>query len=139
MFCLAPVLGMLAMFSLQTSWHGSPDVGSVDLQARTCQTGLQAIGKVSPAGYYAGEVGYGVQLGEPTGWHAGLVPSAGVSYVDHPNVNLPLRTQFSLSLAGFIGYDRVGLQAEYQHMSNAGLRDPNVGMDFVKVGLTWRF
>ena len=139
MLCFSPMLGLLALFSIQTGWHSSPDVGSVELQARTCESGAQLMGKVSPAGYYHAEIGYGFTKQVNEDWRVSVIPGAGVSYVDHPNPNLPLRTQFALSLAGMVSYRSVGLHVEYGHDSNAGLRSPNVGMDFFKVGLTWRF
>jgi len=113
-------------------WHTSA-ADSPYFKFETSPTGLGANLKAAPAGnLYAAEAQYGFTVpGLPV--PVTITPSAGFGYSAEPRPELPLRTPFSLGLAlgAPIGPGR--LAVEYGHMSNAGQKQPNIGLDNISV------
>lgn len=136
--CLAPVVLIGYMMSMETSWHQTTDVSAPMLEVQTCERGFGLDAKASSAGFYGLGSQYGFQW-QSSDWSLGLIPKAGLSYVDHPEPSLPLRTQFELGLQVLGGYQQTRIGLEYWHLSNAGLRSPNIGMDFLILQAGWAF
>lgn len=137
LLCLAPVL--FAGYSATVSKSSrSTDLSGSAVEIRLCENGLGAYGRFHDTGLYAGGITYGLRY-QGEHWSLGIAPHVGISYVDHPVRELPLRTQFDVGGAVNLGYDHVRLQLEYSHQSNAGLRTPNVGHDHIVVMTGWAF
>ena len=101
-------------------------------ELQTCETGLGAHVRATTSGLY----GLGGHYGWT--WHPGVLsitlqPRAGLSYVDHAVQALPQRTQFELGAQLLVGYNRYRLALDYWHLSNAGMTQPNIGLDLVSV------
>lgn len=131
LLCLAPVLFVGYGATIEKSSR-STDLSSMAIEVRSCEGGLGAYGRFQESGLYAGGITYGLRY-EGQRWSLGVAPHVGISYVDHPVRELPMRTQFDVGGAVSVGYDDWRVQLEYSHQSNAGLRDtprqPNVGHD----------
>lgn len=136
--CLAPLILLGYLTAIQTSWHRTTHVHGAMVEAQTCETGIGLDVKASTAGYY----GLGVQYGWQTtigSWHLTMLPKAGLSYVDHVEPALPLHTQFEVGAQLLLGTGRWRTGVEYWHLSNAGMREPNLGMDFLILQTGWTF
>ena len=69
-----------------------------------------------------------------------ITPSAGMAYVPEPMRELPLKHPFSLGISASMPLgEKLKLMAEYLHMSNAGQKQPNIGMDMGSVMLGYPF
>lgn len=130
MLCLAPVVLLGAALTIQTAWHRTQSVDGALLEVQTCESGLGAHVKASTAGLYAMGLHYGLTTTAGP-WSLTLSPHAGLSYADRPIDALPLRSQFELGLQVLAGYERARIGLAYWHLSNAGLREPNIGVDLL--------
>src|SRR5574341_294369 len=138
MMCLAPLVLIGSLVSIETSWHRTDSVVSPMLEVQTCERGIGLDVKAASAGYYGLGMQYGWQW-QFDPFSVGLLPKAGLSYVDHPVSALPMRTQFEVGAQLLTGYQSFRLGIEYWHLSNAGLRQSNIGMDFLIVQTGWAF
>ena len=138
MLCLAPMLLIGLLSTIQTSWHRTASHDGVLVEAQTCETGLGLHAKAASSGLYAIGTHYGFSWRDGN-WSATVQPHAGLSYADHPVRALPLRSQFEVGASVHLGYQswRVGLS--YWHLSNAGLRQPNTGLDLLAIQTGWTF
>ena len=134
----APLILLGYMLTLQTSWHHTESVSSPVVEVQSCETGWGLDAKAATAGYYG--------LGTQYGWKwtfdtvsLGVIPKSGFSYVDHPAAALPMGGQFQVGGQVLVGYKRWRAGVEYWHLSNAGLEQPNVGMDFLLLQVGWMF
>lgn len=69
-----------------------------------------------------------------------VTPSAGMAYVGESFPELPMKTPFALGLS--VGMPiglKARLTAEYLHLSNAGLRQPNIGLDLGSIMVGYPF
>lgn len=128
--CLAPLLLIGYLFTMQTPWHQTSVVTAPMVEVQTCETGWGLDAKASTAGFYGVGGQYGWQWTQEH-YRLGLLPKVGFSAVDHPEPALPLGTQFEVGLQVLGGYDQWRMGIEYWHLSNAGLKSPNIGMDFL--------
>lgn len=136
--CIAPVVLLGYLLTIQTPWHHTTSFDAPMIEVQTCETGFGMDVKASTSGLY----GLGLQYGftwRDTHRSLTLQPKAGFSYVDHPEPALPLRTQFEVGAQLLFGYDRVRLGLEYWHLSNAGLKEPNTGLDLIVIQTGWVF
>lgn len=132
MFCLAPLLLAGYMMTVSPFGHSSPNENGVIVELQTCERGAGGHVRASSSGLYALGLQYGI------GTEFGPIsltfqPRAGFSHVDHENRNLPLGTQFELGGQMLVGYDRYRFAVDYWHLSNAGIKKPNLGMDTFSV------
>lgn len=138
MLCLAPLLLAGYMSTITTSWHHGPNEDGAVVELQTCERGLGAHIRATSSGLYGlgAQYGLGTEVGPVS---LTIQQRLGFSYVDHTNVNLPLRTQFEVGLQGLIGYGRYRIAVDYWHLSNAHLKAPNIGMDMasVMIGVTF--
>jgi len=136
--CLAPLILLGYMTAIQTSWHHTTHEQGAVVEVQSCETGLGADLKVSTEGYYGLGAQYGWKwtIGD---WSIGALPKAGFSYVDHPEPSLPMRAQFEVGAQLLIGHGQWRAGVEYWHLSNAGLEQPNIGMDFLILQTGWAF
>lgn len=136
--CLAPVVLLGYLLTVQTSWHQTTTMDAPMLEVQTCETGLGAGVNVSASGL-AGLVGqYGWQW-RSGDWSATIQPKAGLSHAMQPVYELPAQTQFQLGAGLLVGYQSWRLGLEYQHLSNAGLTSPNIGLDLIALQSGWAF
>jgi lipid A 3-O-deacylase PagL len=136
--CFAPLILLGALVAVQTPWHQTTPVSSPVVEVQTCETGFGVDAKASSAGFYGLGGQYGWQWKQDN-YSLGLLPKAGISFVDHTEPALPLGTQFEVGLQGLAGYDHWRLGLEYWHLSNAGLKYPNIGMDFLVMQVGWAY
>lgn len=136
--CWAPLVLIGYLFTMQTAWHRTPSENGTLLEVQSCERGIGVDAKASSSGLYGLGLQYG--LGSQRGdWSVTLLPKAGLSYIDHPNPALPLRTQFEVGAQLLVGYQRFRIGVEYWHLSNAGLRAPNIGLDLLAIQTGWIF
>jgi len=104
----------------------------------TSPEGLGAAARIGPGGLFTLGAQYGYTI---PGTPLTITPSAGMAYVDKSMPELPIKTPFALGLqAGIpLGDTKARLIAEYLHLSNAGLKEPNTGMDMGAVMLGYPF
>lgn len=136
--CWAPLMLVGYLLSVNPWGNPTPHVSASFVEVQSCPVGLGFEAKASSAGFYGAGVQYGWQ------WTVdrmtiGLLPKAGLAYVDHEVYGLPLRTPFGVGGQALLGYDRWLAGVEYWHLSNAGLEQPNIGMDFIIAQLGVRF
>lgn len=139
MFCFAPLIMAGYLFTVQTSWHHSENVSAPYLEVQTCESGMGAHVKASAAGLYGAGIHYGFTHEFNEKWRITFQPKGGASYADHPIHELPLRTQFEVGAGVLVGYEQFRMGIEYWHLSNAGLRDPNIGVDMIGLTTGWTF
>lgn len=133
MICLAPLVLIGHLLTIQTPWHKTANLDGQVLDVQSCETGLGLHAKASTSGLYAIGPHYGWTWHPGERWSLTLQPRMGLSYVDHPVKALPMRTQFELGTQVLIGYDRWRIGVGYVHFSNAGLRSPNTGLDLIEL------
>ena len=119
-------------------WHTS-DVSGPFFAFQSSPDGLGINAKAVPMqGLYALGAQYGFRIPDTP---ITITPSAGLAYSSEPRRELPLRTPFSLGLNIGTQLGPGRLSAEYWHLSNAGLKQPNIGLDNLAVmygvPLTW--
>lgn len=122
-------------------WHTSTIQGPM-AKFETSPEGLGANARIGPEGLFSLAAQYGLQI---PGTPITITPSAGMAYVDKGMPELPLKTPFALGLQGSLSLKdfeslpeslrKARIMAEYIHLSNAGLKQPNIGMDMGSVML----
>jgi hypothetical protein len=128
--CLAPVVLAGYMMIIGTAWHPPGQTSSPAFEVQSCSKEVGAYGFASTNGLYAGGVQYGIQKTFAP-LTVSVTPHAGVSYADHPVYNLPQRTQFDIGVGVYVAYDRAISGIKYSHWSNAGMEQPNIGIDML--------
>jgi hypothetical protein len=136
--CLAPVILLGYLFTVQTAWHKTETFDAPTMEVQTCETGLGAAANVSTSGLFGFVAQYGFQWRE-SDWSLTLQPKAGMSHAMQPVYELPAQTQFQLGLGLLAGYKSFRVGVEYQHLSNAGMASPNIGLDLIAVQSGWAF
>lgn len=134
--CLEPLI--LAGWLFTQSLEGGPatnlDGGVLEMQ--TCERGLGLDLKASTSGLYGLAAQYGLSTTQQE-WTVTLTPKAGLAYVDHRVWEQDSRGNFQLGAQLLIGRDRWRIGVEYWHISNAGLGEPNAGLDLMSLQLGW--
>ena len=132
MLRLAPI--MLIGYAL--TMHLQPvrkpaDVSAPVIEVQTCERGAGLVAKASAAGLF----GFGLQYGVPlyTGERASATfsPKMGLSYASENYRELPMRGQFEVGAQLLLGWNQFRVGVEYWHLSNAGLQQPNIGLDML--------
>lgn len=137
--CLTPVLLAGALFTLHPNNSHTADRDGVFIEAQTCRVGLGAHVLGSSTEFYAGGIQYGIPFALSNSVAVTLQPFFGGSYTARPERQLPMGAQFWTGVNVVVSYDRWIVGAKWGHASNAGLKSPNVGMDWVGVfaGVSW--
>jgi len=147
--CLAPVL--MAGFMASTDFHfkdtkHKTSVGNAAIvSVQTCDKGWGVNAKATTNGFYGTELQYGFKYEPLPDYSVTLTPRFGVSFVDHPVIELPQRTQFGLGGQVSVGYKDFRLGVELWHMSNGkalGLNvsdGANIGLNMVTIQTGWVF
>lgn len=131
--CLTPVILIGALLTVNTSWHKTTNMDGPVAEIQTCRTGLGAHARAAGSGLYAAGIHYGAEVIAWNGFAFTLQPRFGASYADHAVPELPLRTQFEVGVSAMLTYRQAVISVDYWHLSNAGLRQPNVGLDLIGV------
>ena len=132
--CLSPVIMIGYAFTMMINNAHSTSLDGPIVEAQTCRRHWGAYASVIGSGFYTAGLQYGIGLGRVT-----IQPFVGVSYVDHVVFELPLRTQFDLGVRANIAVGATQCAVKYEHASNAGLRQPNNGVDLVSIGCGMEF
>lgn len=130
--CLAHVILLGYILTVQTAWHHTTNMDAPMMEVQSCETGLGAAVNVSASGLFGAVAQYGWQW-QAGDWSATIQPKAGMSHAMSPVYELPAHTQFQVGLGLLFGYRSFRVGVEYQHMSNAGLVSPNIGLDLIAV------
>lgn len=138
MLCLAPLVLVGYLFTLQTSSHHSTMMNGAQIDVQTCESGLGLHAKATTSGLYSTGLHYGL-TGEWGNYSVTLQPRVGFSVADRPVYELPSQVQFELGQQLILGYGDFRLAVEYWHLSNAYTKAPNIGMDFIILSSGWRF
>ncbi len=136
--CLAPMVLIGQLFTVQTNWHQTADVGGTMIEAQTCEAGIGAHARATTSGLYGLGLHYGFH-GEWGKYSVTFQPRAGLSATSIPRRELPSDKQFELGAQLLFGYNRARIGVDYWHLSNAGTKDPNIGVDTVGVVVGWVF
>ena len=139
MLCFTPLVLTGYLFTVQTSWHKTESVDAPSIEVQTCEQGIGAHVKASGTGLYGAGLHYGFTKAFDGHWTVTFQPKAGLSYSDRPRRELPSQTQFEVGAQLLVGYDRFRVGVEYWHLSNAGMKMPNIGMDMIGVTTGWVF
>jgi hypothetical protein len=131
--CLAPVV--LVGYLMSTDFHfrrsASTETGvdsAAMIEVQTCERGLGFEVKAATNGLYGAGFQYGFQYA--TGdYTVTLLPKAGLSYTDPTVRELPQDVQFGIGAQLLLGYKDVRVGAELWHLSNAGVTQPNIGLN----------
>lgn len=148
--CLAPVLmaGYLASTDIHVtkdSKHKNTIGDAAIVSVQTCDKGWGINAKAATNGLYGAELQYGFKFEPMPDYSLTLTPRFGVSYVDHPVVELPQRTQFGLGGQVAFGYKDFRVGVEFWHLSNGkalGLNTAdgsNIGMNMIAIQTGWVF
>ena len=138
MLCFAPLVLAGHLFTVQTPWHQTNNYDGPVVEVQSCESGVGLHAKASSTGLYGTGLHYGFTK-EVGDFSITFQPKAGISYVDRPEPALPLRTQFEVGAQLLIGLADFRVSVEYWHLSNAGLRSPNIGLDMIGVTTGWVF
>lgn len=127
--CLAPLVLVGMVHTIHVP-HTKSSTDSVLLEAHTCPTGLGAHVTAAPsANLYSVGLQYGFEFPIYGRLRARVIPQVGISYDAHHYRELPLHTQFEVGGELQFAYGQVTVGYKYWHLSNAGLRDKNIGLD----------
>jgi hypothetical protein len=147
--CLAPVvlMGYLAStdFHFKETKHKTTIDNAAIVSVQTCEKGWGLEAKAATNGLYGAGIQYGFKFEPTTDTSVTFIPKFGVSYVDHPVVELPQRTQFGLGGQVLFGYKDMRLGVELWHMSDGkalGLNvsdRPNIGVNMIAIQTGWVF
>lgn len=136
--CVAPVILLGYLLTVQTAWHHTTTMDAPMLEVQTCETGLGAAVNVSASGLFGAVAQYGWQW-QAGDWSATIQPKVGMSHAMRQVYELPAQTQFQVGLGLLFGYQSWRIGIEYQHLSNAGLASPNIGLDLIAMQSGWAF
>lgn len=96
----------------------------------TCNQGLGAHATLAPhTGLYSAGLQYSLEFPIVAGVKGRLIPMVGISHDTRHYRELPLHTQFEVGGEVHLAYGEYTLALKYWHLSNAGLRDKNLGLD----------
>ena len=139
MICFAPLIMAGYLMTVQTSWHHTENVDGMIIDVQTCETGLGLHVRGTTSGLYGLGTQYGFTYQFDDKWSLTFQPRAGFSYTSTPRYELPATTQFELGSQLILGYGDMRVSLDYWHLSNAGLVDPNIGLDTISLMAGWRF
>jgi hypothetical protein len=125
--------------TVQTPFHKTANVDGVVIEAMTCEQGIGLNAKASSAGLFGFGLQYGLPLLENTPVTLTVLPKAGLSYTTIERKELPMTGQFEVGAQLLAGYGKFRAGLEYWHLSNAGLQDPNTGLDMLILQTGWQF
>lgn len=142
--CLAPVV--LVGYLMSTEPHFRADVkkkNDVDnaamIEVQTCETGLGFEVKAATNGLYGAGLQYGFSQTFGDDYRVTFTPKAGFSYTDHTVYELPQDFQFGIGAQLLVGYKQFRVGAELWHLSNAGMTQPNIGLNLPIIQAGWVF
>jgi hypothetical protein len=140
MFCLAPVILMGYLFTMQPNQAHVSNVDGAMVEMQSCEKGLGAHARIQFAGLYSAGLHYGFQYRSDDGLTTvTFQPRAGLSYSSIPRWELPAEKQFELGAQLMFGYGQWRVGLDYWHLSNAGLKEPNIGIDMIGIVTGWSF
>lgn len=133
LICLAPMLVAGALFTLHPNASHTADRDAAYLELQSCRNGLGAHVLASTADFYAGGIQYGATVAVSDSVAVTLQPFFGGSYTARPERQLPMSAQFWTGVNLMVSYRSWSIGAKWGHASNAGLKSPNIGVDWVGV------
>ena len=140
MFCFAPVVLIGYLLTVNTAWHQTTNVDAPMIEVQTCERQVGLNMKLAPStGLYGTGLQYGFHWDLTDHLGVTLLPKVGISHATKDYKELPLGTQFEVGAQILFGYDRLRIGVEYWHLSNAGLKSPNTGLDMIAVQTGWAF
>jgi hypothetical protein len=141
MLCLAPILLLGYVTTIQTPWHTSAEMHPMMAQIQTCKDRLGLHLKVGAEPWVAGGLHYGFTWPIAQNMEFTIQPQMGFSYSNthHPTQGRQV-TKFEAGLAFMLTYNRTVVSLEYTHMSNGKGVDPtNAGVDLWAIQVGYRF
>lgn len=138
MFCLAPLILAGQLFTVTVPGHVS-DLNGQYVEVQTCERGVGLHAKAATNGLFAFGLHYGFKIVDADKFSITFQPKAGLSYTTVERPELPLQGQFEVGAGLVFGYDQFRVGVEYWHLSNAGLEQPNIGVDMIGITTGWRF
>lgn len=128
--CLAPLVLVGYLFGGSPLFDApKPSIDGMLVDVQTCETGVGLHVRAAQSGLYSVGLQYGYTWELPQHFSLTMQPRAGLSYTDHTMIELPLKVQFELGAQLLLGYDRYRVGLDWWHLSNAGLKQPNYGVD----------
>lgn len=133
--CLSPVILAGLVSVTQMPWHTVTNASHFqagELQVQTCEKGVGGKLTATTNGIVSTALQYGATLKHGP-WSLSLAPFAGGAYSADDRTENATRLNFSLGAQLMGGYDRYRLAVEFWHLSNAGLAQPNYGLDMLSI------
>lgn len=139
--CIAPLVMVGVMSGVETSWHHHQvNPGGEVLEVQSCQYGPGLAVTAAPSsGLYGIAAQWGFQVASWGDLRVYLKPQVGISHDTYGYRELPLGTQFEVGGMVNVEYDNANIGVKYWHLSNAGIKQPNIGMDILAVMGGFRF
>lgn len=138
--CFAPVILAGFVNTIGPAYTHQPQTNSIMIEAQTCNRGLGLVVTAAPnSGLYGFGIQYALRLPLGERFAISLIPQAGISHDTHGYQHLPLHTQFEVGGEIALSYDKVSVSYKYWHLSNAGLKQPNWGLDMGAVLVGYSF
>jgi len=139
MFCLAPVILLAYALTMQTAAGTNSNVNGYVAEVQTCSRGLGIDVKASTAGLYGLGLQYGIPIVTVHGVTLTVLPKAGLSGSSEPRRELPMGGQFEVGAQALLEYHKFVIGLEYWHLSNGGLKSPNIGLDLLLFQTGYKF
>jgi len=131
--CVAPILMAGALFTLHPNASHTANRDAAYLEVQSCRNGLGAHALASTTEFYAGGIQYGVAFAVSDAVTVTLQPFVGGSVTTRTERQLPLGAQFETGVNAIVSYGGWSIGAKWLHASNAGLKSPNIGVDWLGV------
>lgn len=146
MICLAPMLALLGVVTVQPNHHHTTNMDGVQVEVQSCVEGFGVYATATSSELYTGGVQYGLAWQATPALALIAQPHVGVSYPSRWVPELPNQVQFDAGVKLLAVYRRLVVELGWQHDSHGGLgrdvtrdgmRYGNTGLDLVKFGVGW--
>ena len=138
--CLAPVVLIGQLITIQPNQYHTSNPSGTLFEIQSCERGLGVNAKASPEPeLYGAGVQYGLEVYDKGDWSSTVLVKGGMSHSGIAYRELPMQTQFETGVQVLVGYEQLRFGVEWWHMSNAGLQQPNIGLDMLVFQSGWGF
>lgn len=128
--CFAPLVLIGYALTIEREPYRTSNVNGSVIEVQSCETGIGMDVKASTAGLF----GVGIQYGftkKINEYSITALPKVGLSYTSETRRELPMVGQFEVGAQVLLGYKQMRVGVEYWHLSNAGMKYPNIGLDMI--------
>ena len=131
--CMAPIVMIGALFTLHPYAKHQSDRDAAYIEAQTCRTGFGAHALASTTQFYSWGIQYGLDIPVSRYLTLTIQPVFGGSYTARADRQLPMGAQFETGVNLIASGEEWIVGVKWLHASNAGLKQPNIGVDWMGV------